>query len=121
MFYTAHGAYSGSRSPCRNLERVVLVSESTIYRDQCLALFFKLLNGYNTVSPSEIDIVQAPKPAHLPLNQTLFGRPQASFKASPLWHSTVFRTIPEWNNPPATVAEASLPSSFKSRLAALTP
>ncbi len=32
MFYTAHGAYSGSGSSCRNLERVVLVSESTVYR-----------------------------------------------------------------------------------------
>ncbi len=31
MFYTAHGAYSGSGSSCRNLERVVLVSESTVY------------------------------------------------------------------------------------------
>ncbi len=30
-FYTAHGAYSGSESSCRNLERVVLVSESTVY------------------------------------------------------------------------------------------
>ncbi len=32
MFYTAHGAYSGSGSSCRNLERVVLVSESTVYQ-----------------------------------------------------------------------------------------
>ena len=31
MFYTAHGAYSGSGSSYRNLERVVLASESTIY------------------------------------------------------------------------------------------
>ncbi len=30
MFYTAHGDYSGSGSSCRNLERVVLVSESTV-------------------------------------------------------------------------------------------
>ncbi len=32
MFYTAHGAYSGSGSSCRNLERVVLVSESIVYQ-----------------------------------------------------------------------------------------
>ncbi len=32
MFYTAHGAYRGSGSSCRNLERVVLVSGSTVYR-----------------------------------------------------------------------------------------
>ncbi len=31
MFYTAHRAYSGSGSSCRNLERVVLVSELTVY------------------------------------------------------------------------------------------
>ena len=90
-------------------------------RDQRLALFFKLLNGYVAVSPAEIDIVRATRPARLPLNQDNLRRPQARFKASPLWHSTVFRTIPEWNNLPATVAEASSPSSFMSRLAALTP
>ncbi len=32
MFYIAHGAYRGSGSSCRNLERVVLVSESTVYQ-----------------------------------------------------------------------------------------
>ncbi len=36
MFYTAHGAYSRSESSCRNLERVVLVSESTVYHRQRL-------------------------------------------------------------------------------------
>ncbi len=35
MFYTAHGAYSGSGSSCRNLERVVLVSESTVCIPAC--------------------------------------------------------------------------------------
>ncbi len=32
MFYTAHGAYSGSGLSRRNLEWVVLVSELTVYR-----------------------------------------------------------------------------------------
>ncbi len=30
MCYTAHGAYTGSESSCRNLEQVVFVSESTV-------------------------------------------------------------------------------------------
>ncbi len=36
MFYTAHGAYSGSGSSCRNLDRVVLVSELTVYQSNWL-------------------------------------------------------------------------------------
>ncbi len=42
MFYTVHGAYSGSGSSCRNLERVILVSESTV-----LVYHLKLVN-WNT-------------------------------------------------------------------------
>ena len=38
MFYTAHGAYSGSGSSFRNLETVVLVSESTVYTALAVAL-----------------------------------------------------------------------------------
>ena len=90
-------------------------------RDQRLALFYKLLNGLIAVPPDEIDIVRATRPARLPLNQLNLCRPRASRKASPLWHSTVFRTIPQWNSLPATVAEACSPSTFKSRLAALNP
>ncbi len=37
--------------------------------DQCLTLFFKLVNSYIMVSPSEIDIVRAQRPVRLPLNQ----------------------------------------------------
>ncbi len=52
MFYTAHGAYSGSGSSCRNLERVVLVSESTVYRgDICLhSCWFLNLCAYRVIS-----------------------------------------------------------------------
>ncbi len=32
MFYTGHGAYRERVVQCRNLERVVLVSESTVYQ-----------------------------------------------------------------------------------------
>ncbi len=73
MFYTAHGAYSGSWSSCRNLERVVLVSESTVYRlcnasgwspHQCMPNTngheYVIVNGMQTAAASNFD----PRPGH---------------------------------------------------------
>ena len=90
-------------------------------RDQRIILFYKILNSHLTVPLDELDIVRAPRPARLPKNQDNLVRPTASYKASPLWTSTVFRTIPEWNSLPASIAEADTVDTFKCRLAARTP
>ena len=47
--------------------------------------------------------------------------PATAYSSSPLWNSTVFRTIPEWDNLPATVVEADSLSLFKSQLTAPQP
>ena len=43
-------------------------------------------------------------------------RQRASDKSSPLWTSTVFRTIPQWNNLSTAALEAGSITTFKSQL-----
>ena len=90
-------------------------------KDQRLALMYQILHSNIAVPPEENYITRTNRPARGALNQTKLNRPIASYKASPLWHSTVFRTIPEWNNLPASVAETDSVTTFRSRLAALRP
>ena len=90
-------------------------------RNQRLVLFYKILHNLIAVPPDLVGIQRAARPARHPRNQDNLQRPRASQKTSPLWSSTVFRTIPEWNNLPASIAEADSLSAFKSRLTARHP
>ena len=87
-------------------------------RNQRLVLMYKILHNLIAVPPDLVGIQRATRPARHPRNQDNLQRPRASFKSSPLWNCTVYRTIPEWNDLPATIAEADSLSAFKSRLAA---
>ena len=89
-------------------------------RHSRLTLIFKILNGLAAVPPADIDIVLSERRHHKD-HQKKIDRPRASHKHSPLWNTTSFRTIPEWNSLPANTAEADSLSSFKGRLAALSP
>ena len=89
-------------------------------RHSRLILIFKILNGLAAVPPADIDIVLSER-RHRKDHQKKIDRPRASHKHSPLWNTTSFRTIPEWNSLPANTAEADTLSSFKGRLAALSP
>ena len=64
---------------------------------------------------------QVDPPGNIELNQDSILRPSANDTFSPLWKSMVFRTIPEWNRLPATVAEAESLEIFKNRLTAHKP
>ena len=68
-----------------------------------------------------LNIQRATRPARDSKNQLNLQRPRASDKSSPLWHCSIFRTIPDWNNLPAALAETDSLSVFKSRLAAPKP
>ena len=84
-------------------------------RNQRLCLFYKLLNGHFNISPEEFDLkspARVTKTSHNKKLQRLSGRDQHS----PLWRSTIVRTIPEWNSLPPLTAEADTINSFKCRL-----
>ena len=91
-------------------------------RTQRLTLLYKILNDKVRIKPDTIDI-------HQNLNSRPRGnsnpkpliRPSAKGRSSPLWDSTVFRSIPEWNRLPANVAEAGSVEAFKSQLASWSP
>ena len=88
---------------------------------QRLTLFYMIIHDLIAILPDKVGIQRAARPARHPRNQDNLQRPRASYKASPLWNSTVFRTIPQWNSLPAAIAEADSLSSFKSRLTEYQP
>ena len=92
-------------------------------KDSRLLLFYKILKDPQIlkVSPSEIDVKLSDRHARGPHNKLKLVRPKASHKSSPLWSSTSFRTIPEWNSLPADIAEVDSPLAFKGRLASAKP
>ena len=91
-------------------------------RDQRLTLLYKILNGHISIQPDSVNLVRSKRPARGQYtNPHKLDRPRASTKSSPLWNSTIFHTIPEWNSLPAAAAEAGSITSFKSQLASLSP
>ena len=69
-----------------------------------------------------INLVRSKRPAwEQYTNPHKLDKPRARTKSSPLWNSTIFHTIPEWNSPHAVAAEAGSIISFKSQLASLSP
>ena len=83
-------------------------------------LLYKILNHQLAVPPEDVDIRRALRPPRRGHSRQL-QRPRAGAKSSPLWHSTTFRTIPEWNSLPAQVAEADTVVIFKCQLASSSP
>ena len=90
-------------------------------RNQRLILIYKIFHNLIAIPPESVNIVRTRRSARHSKNPEKLQQPRASYKASPLWRSTVFRSIPEWNKLPASVAEADSLQAFKSRLAALKP
>ena len=88
-------------------------------RNQRLCLFYKLLNNIIDVNICDLDIRQlkdtdSRKSRGYHPNKLVWQR--ASDKSSPLWTSTVFRTIPQWNNLSTAALEAGSITTFKSQL-----
>ena len=88
-------------------------------RNQRLCLFYKLLNNIIDVNTDELDIhllkdCDSHKTRGYHPNKII--KQHASDKSSPLWTSTVSRTIPQWNNLiPASLETGSI-TIFKSQL-----
>ena len=87
--------------------------------NQRLCLFYKLLNNIIDVNIDELDIQllknsDSRKTRGYHPNKIV--RQRASEKNSPLWTSTVFRTIPQWNNLSPASLEAGSITIFKSQL-----
>ena len=87
--------------------------------NQRLCLFYKLLNNIIDVNICDLDIRQlkdtdSRKSRGYHPNKLV--RQHASDKSSPLWTSTVFRTIPQWNNLSTAALEAGSITTFKSQL-----
>ena len=90
-------------------------------RNQRLILLYKSLHDLIAVPPGDVCFIRANRPPKDGLNRDKLQRPHASDQHSPLWHSLAFRTIPEWNNLPASIAEADSLDIFKGRLIAHKP
>ena len=90
-------------------------------RDHRIILLYKILHGSVNIPPETVDIRKSKRTPRGVSNPDKLERPRATRKSSPLWNSTVFRTIPEWNQLPASIAEADSITSFKSRLACASP
>ena len=86
-------------------------------RHHRLSILYKIRNGLLAVAPEAIDLV----PNHRPGKQYKYVRPSGENSASPIWSQFVFRTVKEWNELPASVAEADSLDIFKSRLVAPCP
>ena len=90
-------------------------------RNHRIILLYKILHGSVNIPPETVDIRKSKRTPRGVSNPDKLERPRATRKSSPLWNSTVFRTIPEWNQLPASIAEADSITSFKSRLACASP
>ena len=80
-------------------------------RHHRLILLYKILNHHLAVPPEDVDIRRALRPPRRGHSRQLH-RQRADAKSSPLWHSTTFRTIPEWS---------SLPVSWRRPLPSVRP
>ena len=85
-------------------------------RHHRLSILYKIRNGLLAVQPEAIDLVPNTRPG----KQCMYVRPSAR-SGSPLWHQFVFRTVRDWNELPAGVAEAGSLDAFKSQLVAPCP
>ena len=110
----ARGAY-GIISVTALLRDLGWLSLTDRRRNQRLCLFYKILHGDLDIKPSAVDL--------RPVNRFTRGSHQwklqrisAGDKHSPLWKSTILRTIPEWNNLSAPIVQAGSFTSFKSQL-----
>ena len=90
-------------------------------RDQRLTLLYKILFNYINIPPESVDIHYSNRTPRGDKNPLNLNRPSASRKSSPLWTSSIYRTIPEWNSLPASFAEADSVTAFKSQLASRSP
>ena len=114
----ACGKYKYTVSVTALLKKLEWAELSDRRRNQRLILVYKSLHNLIAVPPGDVSLVRSSRPPKETLNQDKLQRPSASDPHSPLWHSTVFRTIPEWNSLPASTAEADSLDIFKGRLAA---
>ena len=90
-------------------------------RNQRLILFYKIVNNLIAIDLDSLNLEKDNRPVRNSKNPHKLKHPRASYRASPLWRSTVHKTVPLWNALPASVAEADSIQSFKSRLAAHKP
>ena len=88
-------------------------------RKQRLMLLYNIVHSLLAVPPEEVNIHRAAARSARGSHNYKLQRPKASHQSSPLWTSPIFRTIPEWNNLPASIAEADSITTFKSRLSPL--
>ena len=85
-------------------------------RHHRLSILYKIRNGLLAIAPEAIDLVPNSRPG----KQCKYVRPGAR-NSSPLWNQFVFRTVKEWNELPAPVAESDSLDIFKSRIVAPCP
>ena len=85
-------------------------------RELRLALLYKIAKGHVAVSADDIHLEKADKRTHAN-HPHKFKTKGASTKE--LKNFSTHRSIPEWNSLPASVAEASMPKTFKVQLAGL--
>jgi hypothetical protein len=116
----ARGRY-GTVSVTELLKELKWRSLADRRQDQRLPLIYKTLNGLIAIEPDKVDLLLSTRPTRGNTNPMSLQRPRAQHRASPLWNSTIFRTIPQWNSLPADTAEAGSLTIFKNRLACHTP
>jgi len=87
-------------------------------RDQRLVMMYKILHSDMAVPHDAVSITRTQRSRS---HSMALVRPRGSYTASPLWICTMFRSIKDWNQLPAMVAEAGTLDTFKSRLASLSP
>ena len=89
-------------------------------RDRIVVLY-KILHGLVNIPPESVDITKSNRIPRGASNPHKLQPPRAQRKSSPLWNSTIFRTIPQWIQLPASIAEADSLTTFKSRLVCSSP
>ena len=84
-------------------------------------LLYKILHRLVNIPQESVDITKSNSTPRGVSNPHKLQRPRAQQKSSPLWNSTIFRTIPQWNQLPASIAEADFLTAFKSWLVCSSP
>ena len=86
-------------------------------RHHRLSILYKIRNGLLAVAPEAIDLVPNLRPG----KQCKYVQLSGKNPTSPIWNQFVFRTVREWNELPAPVAESDSLDIFKSRIVAPCP
>ena len=116
----AHGQF-GPTSVTQLLKDVTRRPLVYPQHDHHVVLLYKILHGLVNIPSESVDTIKIQQNSERCIQPTWITVLRAQWNSSPLWNSTILRTILQWKQLPASTAEADSLTTLKSQLVCLSP